>query len=260
MAVKSYILLGNLPIGKNEFHSPDGCEYVINVRVKYERGIVSLQFIEQNEPDIFSVEKATLSPEIELDLSSLIRLKIFLKNGRVSTEFGKEQYLKVFSTKLSSSKAVTRGAYISIIGGTEGNYGTQIKIIIDNKSQKTFIMPMDLQFEFFKELINESIDMLKQSYIQYDVAKVMKPVSNSSFGTVQAPIGRAVDTKIVPNAPSIATGATVLKSAAFKSVPSIQPNNGTITLPEHVTKQVIPQAPDFNVGISDTSELNVQYI
>ena len=236
---KSYILLGNLPID-DDFHSPNGCYYVINVRVKYEQGVVSIQFIEQTDPETFSVEKAKLGSEIELDISSIIKLKTFLK---VFTQ-QETEYIKVFSTRLSGSSSRGKGAFIK-------QSSEYLEITMDDKNQKTFKIPHGFQFESFRELINESLDMLKQSYIQYDILKV----SNSRRGTTSTTITvddsipkaikpiKGMDTPRMPVPPETAVRGTVLSASAFVS------NSKPITLPTPVTTQVVPQAPDFNINI-----------
>ena len=241
---KSYILLGNLPID-DDFHSPNGCYYVINVRVKYEQGVVSIQFIEQTDPETFSVEKAKLGSEVELDISSLIKLKAFLKIFEMQTE---TDYIKVFSTRLSGSSSRGKGAFIRQIP-------YYLEITMDDKNQKTFKIPHGFQFESFRELINESLDMLKQSYIQYDVLKVSnsRRGTTSTIITVDDSIPKAIkpikgmDTARMPVPPETAVRGTVLSASAFVS--NGKPVAAPITLPSPVTTQVVPQAPDFNTHI-----------
>ena len=241
---KSYILLGNLPIG-DDFNTPNGCKFIINARVKYEQGLVSIQFIEQVELETFSLERAKLGSEIELDISSLIKLKTFLRlYGQRDTE-----YIKVFSTRLLGSTSRNNGAFIKM---TQSN----LEVIIDNKNQKTFKIPSGFQFESFKELIIESLDMLKQAYVQYDVSKVLSSRQqgntyvNDSKSKIQAPIGTG-DSMASP--PIMPIRGTTLPASNFAQPITSKP----IALPDSITTQVVPQAPNFNVNIPD---LNVQTI
>ena len=238
---KSYILLGNLPIG-SDFHSPNGCKYVINIRIKYEQGIVLIQFIEQTDSETFSVEKAKFGSEIELDISSLIRLKTFLKIfAQKETD-----YIKVFSTRLSGSSSRAKGAFVRQIP-------EYLEITMDDKNQKTFKIPHGFQFESFRELINESLDMLKQSYIQYDVLKVSNSRRGSTTVMVDDSIPKAINSiKEMNNArmpvpPETAFRGTVLSASAFVSNSKLVA--ASITLPTPITTQVVPQAPDFNTHI-----------
>jgi len=242
---KSYILLGNLPIG-DDFNTPNGCKFIINARVKYEQGLVSIQFIEQVELETFSLEKAKLGSEIELDISSLIKLKTFLRlYGQRDTE-----YIKVFSTRLLGSASRNNGAFIKM---TRSN----LEVIIDDKNQKTFKIPSGFQFESFKELIIESLDMLKQAYIQYDVSKVLSSrrqgntyIVDDSKPKIQTPMGTG---NSMASPPIMPIRGTTLPASNFAQPITPKP----VSLPDSITAQVVPQAPDFNVNIPD---LNVQTI
>ena len=218
--VKSYYLMGNLPIYNTDLntgsHDPIGCDFVINTRLKYELGLCSMQFIKQKQPSIYTIDG--FHPEVELDLSSLIRLKKRI-SYRDSQIFSDDAYIQVTSTKLTQKANLQKGAFIGYNSKTK-----ELNIIIDSKKQETFYIKGLYQIECFAELIDLSITNLSKLYGEYDLKK--QHVIEKDFNPITP---QTIDIKSVKN-----------NSTDFVPPPV---SNSTYNAPKPVTEQVIVQAP-----------------
>lgn len=172
--VQSYILLGNMPIyAKSQApgaNMPEGCEFVINTRIKYELGVASMQFIKQSHPSIYNIE-STLYPEIELDISSLIRFKKLIQirsmNGCNPTNVhsSQKEYIVLASTKLKKSIEYQKPAFVRA-------HNDLVAVIIENnKVQHLFEIWGHFQVECLIDLIDNIITQLSSACISYDIAK-----------------------------------------------------------------------------------------
>lgn len=170
--VKSYIFLGNLPIYNKTLapgaNTPEGCEFVINTRIKYELGVASMQFIKQSNPSIYNVD-LTSYPEIELDISSLIRFKKLIefstKPDINPTTSNGNDYIIISSTKLKKLVEYQKPAFVKTSKGI-------VTIIIENnKVQSQFEIFGDFQIECLMDLLDNIIIQLSSAYINYDIMK-----------------------------------------------------------------------------------------
>lgn len=218
--VKSYYLMGNLPIYNTDLnigsHDPIGCDFVINTRLKYEIGICSMQFIKQKQPSIYNVDG--FQPEIELDLSSLIRLKkrILYRESKI---FLDDSYIHVTSTKLAQKTSLQKGAFVS--------YNSKdhiLSITIDSKKQEIFYIKGLYQIECLAELIDLSITNLSKLYGEYDLKK--QHVIGKDFNPI------VPQQHIMNNTNGLAN-----------NVPPPVLDGHLYNAPKPVTKQVIVQAP-----------------
>jgi hypothetical protein len=211
---KSYYLLGNLPIysvGENTgAHTPNGCEFVVNTRIKYELGLCSMQFIKQEHPSLYNLDN--FNPEIEVDLSSLIRLRRFIKD----TPYSSDVFIQINSTKLQQKLSFQKAAFVK-------KSLDSLTFIMDSKKQETFTIASKFQIDCYLDLIDLCITTLSEMYGAYDLKK------NYNFEETQS----MVQAPVVSNIPSPIANASVVNNAgtAF-NVP-----------PAPLTSKVIVQAP-----------------
>lgn len=258
--VKSYVFLGNLPIylddsGDPGTVKPEGCKFVINTRLKYELGVCSMQFIKQNHPSMYNLDNSNFNPEIEMDVSSLIRLKtlfkMFLKGDNPT---GEKKFIQVTSTKIQKSLEYQKGAFVSVKSDFNG---PRITFIMDDKKQEVFEIVGTYQFHCFYELIENCVEQLQQAYIKYDIQKHHSqepskhvfggpppvegplPHNNKPFVYNGPGLGEAIPCVVPVDAPAPIT------NEVLQPKPVIQP---TTVPPAPVTEQVIPQAPNFNLN------------
>lgn len=253
--VKSYVFLGNLPIYFDNSDNPGivtptGCQFVINTRLKYELGVCSMQFIKQNHPSMYNLDNSNFNPEIEMDSSSLIRLKTLLKmNFEGKNITGEKRYIQVNSTKIQKSLEYQKGAFIS----AEKN---KVIFIMDNKKQEVFEITGEFQIQCFYELVQNALEQLQQAYVMYDIQK-HHTEQKQIFGNlpqVDGPLPQPLHTPFVYDGPGLSGNA----------IPCAQPVNppppvtNEVSVQQHVppapvppapvTEQVIPQAPKFNLN------------
>jgi len=209
--VKSYVLFGNLPIYKQEKEKnpgrllPEGCEFVINFRLKYELGLLQMQFAAQNQSHLYNVENAKFNSEIELDVANISRLITLLEIEEIIT-YNDNDYIHISSTRNAKLLQYQKAGFVRIKDNI-------LSFIIDDKKQEHFKIVGQFQIQCFLNLLKQSLNSLSSSYIQYDIYK--QHVENKEASYIP----------IVKNAPDI-------------PAPLIAPIS--------VTKEVIPQAPQFN--------------
>lgn len=214
MKKKSYFILGNTPIySEGEWHNNTGPSYVINTRIKYERGVCCFKFIKQKDSFIFSPEN--LGDDIELDMSSLVRLKIFLiSNCKIGS------LLHIGSTSLIVNKKLQRNCYV------KKDRDDRFSVIIDNREQRSFVLNGS-DILVFSELVKQCITILSTMQGNYDLKNmystkdIWKPPKEME--SIQSKF------KVVFNENT--TGVP----------PPVDYNNP----PSNVTNTVVPQPPKF---------------
>lgn len=234
--IKSYVLLGNLPIyslSSSGITCPEGCEFVINSRVKYELGVCSLQFVKQNHPSVYSIDAQGFNPEIELDISSLIRFKKLLEYREDLCNPINENnngYVLLSSTKLSKLLDYQKPAFVN----TSLN---AVNIIIEtNKVQDKFTINGKFQIECFIEVLEVLINQLSNAIVNYDITK-----SYSDNKILSAP----------STTPYIYPGNVQPIPNQYPRVGDMPPFTGPTCNsqsipPAPITTTIIPQAPAIN--------------
>ena len=222
MSDKSYVFFGNLPIGSNGKHSPEGCDFVINTRLKYETGTCSFQLIKQKTPYVYNVETLGNNAEFELDISSLIRLKKFIEWYK--DQMTDSEYFHFSSTKITKHLKFQKGVFVSFTKSI-------LNFTMDTKEQLVFKIVGEFQIACFLELLKEILNTLPKAYCNNDMKKVVKkdilepykvPVPTTVISGIGAP----------PPVREVYVGGITDATSTFIPPP-----------PPSVTKDVIPQAP-----------------
>ena len=208
-----------------------------------------MQFIKQNHPSMYNIDN-TLHPEIELDISSLIRFKKLIElreRDEINPTQESNNYILVASTKLKKSLEYQKPAFIKV-----GKNAVNV-IIENNKIQYQFLISGFFQIECLYDLIINIIEQLGSSHINYDITKnygntvESKPIvapyisptpGISPFVTTPA----QPDPYVVPN-PAWSMPTPIMCSNV--PPPNVQPGNGNVLAPPNVTTSVIPQMPNI---------------
>lgn len=164
--VKSTLSFGNLPIyADTGSHTDAGCVFVINARVLYEYGRISLKFIQQSEPNLIH-KNSSFPPEIELDIANLIKLNVALRLRKdINITEDSRKFLLVCSSTFREYASYQKPAYIRY---------SEDKIVFNlmhNSSQALFEINGLYQVEVFMEYLSELTSSLINSTQSFDFYK-----------------------------------------------------------------------------------------
>lgn len=184
---KSTLSFGNLPIyADTGSHTDAGCSFVINSRIIYEYGRISLRFIQQSEPNLIH-QTSGYPPEIELDIANALRLNTALRLSKeINITEDSRKFLLVGSSTLRNYASYQKPAYI--------RYGTE-KIVFNlmhNSSQALFEINGLFQVEAFKDYLLKLTDTLIESTQSFDFYKnhgVGSLLSSPQAMPNQSPLG-----------------------------------------------------------------------
>jgi hypothetical protein len=223
--VNSTYYVGNIPIyagPKSGAHTPNGCLFNINIRVKPEVNTVGLMFIKTSDPLIHSLDNTTTIPQFELDFSNLNKFITLLKvrNNPNNPTLNQNEFIKLGVTSLSKYADKIKIAWLKSINDST------ILVLENNGSQDNFIIEGFYQNEY----LLDTLIGVKDMFIQ---AKAMDEFI-SSFSSVQIQHSTQMN---LPTSPAIPSNLPIAPTT---------PGN-------------IPQVPNmnYNVGISQQVPLNI---
>lgn len=161
--VKSTLTFGNLPIYAGDgSHTDAGCNFVINARLIYEYGKVSLRFVQQTEPNIIN-RNSNYPPEIEMDIANLIKLKTALKlRKEINPTAASRKFLLVGTSTLKDYASFQKPAYIRY---TDDSI---VFNLMHNSSQALFEIKDLFQVEVFIEFLENICKTLINSTQSFD--------------------------------------------------------------------------------------------
>ena len=209
MKHKSYYIVGNLPVYNGKFPI-DGCEYIINTRIKYENSVCVFQFNKQSEAFVFTKS----SEEFELDLASLVRLKTFIEYIMSDSSYRTSHFFS--STTLQQHKKMQKSVYIKPANNSF------LEFIFKNNS---FKLIDGFEGKMFLEIVKTCIVNLERLQGDYDFDRLKNERSPGAAISISAPAS-------ISSAPKPVRNATYIHSSEVPTSP-----------PLSNTKEVIPQAP-----------------
>ena len=231
--VQSNIYFGNLPIynyGADPGATrPEGCEFVINTRIKYELGLCSFQFINQNVPHIYTLD-GTFNDTVELDISALHRLQaLMLMSSHNNPTLDTSSYVHLEHTRLKSQESIKYGTFVKVSPES-------IEFTIDNKHQHIYLINGAYQVLAFKLLLQSVIDSTINGYMQYNITK-NSTNSATNIGVI-SPSAPAILPQNMPKPISNAMISTPKPVGEQPTVTSTPPPP-----PPSVTNTIVPKAP-----------------
>lgn len=204
----SVVYLGNLPVTDYRYHENGQIENVINVSVKLEYSTLNLQFMQTNQPNIYTPSKTPgVYFEAELDIANLCRLLTLLEidvytNGTRS--YAPREFINLFSTKLASTVDFQKPLYIKL----DDEY--HWVIVAKNGEKKTFEIRLNpMNTLIFYKLLQSALKILESnqniSLIPVQKKETYSPTTPVPFIVQQQSTGVMVN----PNPPAPITNQVI---------------------------------------------------